>query len=217
VQSLALMRVPRQSRPLPAVSNPPRHFAAQWRAEVRRWLERVIAEARLDAGEVAARAHVSPSTVYRMLDDEDPHEPKATSVLQIAEALAVAPPSTLGRPRAFAEPDVSPLSGETPAELAPRTPDQSLWRVESRALELAGVLPGDLLLLDAAEEARAGDLVVAQLYDFDHGAARTRVRYYDGAYLSVRTMDPALAEAAVPVGGGVRIVGPIRALSRRMR
>ncbi|MDE2579986.1 MAG: hypothetical protein KGL46_14375, partial [Hyphomicrobiales bacterium] len=84
------------------------------------------------------------------------------------------------------------------------------WRIENRALELAGYIPGDIVLIDQAAAARDGDTVIAQIYDFDIGDARTRIRRYDGVYLTTATMDAALAERPLPVDGErVVIVGRI--------
>lgn len=57
------------------------------------------------------------------------------------------------------------------------------WVLRSRAVELAGYLPGDILLVDLNERARSRDLVCAQVYDWTRGKAETVFRIYESPYL----------------------------------
>lgn len=74
--------------------------------------------------------------------------------------------------------------------LAPDRPHASLWQCKGRALELAGYRPGDMLVADLEAEAKAGDVVVAQLYDWTVGSARTVLRIFQPPYLVAAAADP---------------------------
>lgn len=60
-------------------------------------------------------------------------------------------------------------------------PGVDVWRVKSRALALAGFLPGDFILVDThqSETVRAGDVVIAQHYDWQAGGATTLLRRFE--------------------------------------
>ena len=55
-----------------------------------------------------------------------------------------------------------------------------IWQVQTDALLLRGYRKGDMILVDgnAAERARPGDIVLAQVYDLSLGAAVTLLREY---------------------------------------
>jgi len=66
--------------------------------------------------------------------------------------------------------------------------NQGVWRVWSRALELAGYLPGDAVLVDSTVTPAAGDVGV-QIFDDKTGDYRTRLRLYQPPYIVTSTMD----------------------------
>ncbi len=58
------------------------------------------------------------------------------------------------------------------------------WTLHSRALEEEGYFPGDILIVDLNATPQSGDVVCAQLYDFERGAsARTVFRLYHPPFL----------------------------------
>jgi transcriptional regulator with XRE-family HTH domain len=205
------------SRTAPVPPPSLRDVSAAWREACSQWLRGLMERFKADAADISQRSGVPPSTVYRILNGQT--NPQRVTVDRIANAFAVAGPDSGPRADGFAEPDAEPFQGDPPAELAPRTPNQSVWRIGNRALELAGVLPGDLVLLDQAEAAKPGDVVFVQVYDFERGGAQTRIRLFDGLSLTPRSLDPAFAaEPALRAGDrGVHVVGPVRALLRLAR
>lgn len=76
------------------------------------------------------------------------------------------------------------------AALAPDRPHAGLWTLRGSALELAGYRPGDMLVADLEAEAQPGDVVVAQLYDWQAGSARTVLRVFQPPYLVAAATDP---------------------------
>lgn len=84
-------------------------------------------------------------------------------------------------------------------------PGVDVWRVKSGALALAGYLSGDFLLVDqhAAERVRAGDVVIAQVYQ-RNGTATTVLRRFEPPVLVAASCNP--EEARVHVVDGVNVV-----------
>lgn len=84
-----------------------------------------------------------------------------------------------------------------------------IWQVKGGALMLEGYRDGDFLLVDhnAAERARAGDVVIAQVYDWNHAAAATLVRRYEPPVLVAASLDPADRKVHVVDGNNVAIKG----------
>ena len=59
-------------------------------------------------------------------------------------------------------------------------------------LDLVGVLPGDVLEFELGTPPRAGDIVVAQVYDSEAAAAKTVIRLYQPPVLITHSTDPNL-------------------------
>ncbi|MEM6650956.1 MAG: helix-turn-helix transcriptional regulator [Pseudomonadota bacterium] len=89
----------------------------------------------------------------------------------------------------FAESDVTPFVGKSGSEtdqndkiatMMGARPGIDVWRVKSNALAFAGYVEGDSILVDThkSELCRAGDVVVAQVYNWQSGAAETVLRHY---------------------------------------
>lgn len=57
------------------------------------------------------------------------------------------------------------------------------WLLQTRALEGAGYLPGDIVITDSSASFRAGDAVAAQVVDARSGTAETVFRLIEPPYL----------------------------------
>lgn len=195
-------------------ATPRSETAANDRALLRDWLQGIMSRNRVQPKDLAAAGDVDTATVYRWMDPTATTSPRLVNVLRISRYFGEAAPGLAG---GFAEPEIAKFEGEPPAALTPATANQSVWRIGNRALELAGVLPGDLVLLDQAAPPRPGDIVIAQIYDFEAGAAETKIRVYDGRSLVTRSMDPSAQDRAMPVDGERAVIaGRIVALHRRL-
>lgn len=180
---------------------------AATREKVRDWLLELQDRLGLKPTQIARDSGVHPATVYRMLSMKN--DPGVDTVMRIADCYHVAPPGVSGGERALYE-------EAAPPPLAPE--GQGQWvRVADRALELAGVLPGDLALIDKQAAARPGDIVLAEIFDFSRGRSECRLRYYDGRYLQTRTLAHDQEEPPVMVDGErARIVGRAGRIVRNM-
>ena len=67
-----------------------------------------------------------------------------------------------------------------------------VWSVNTRAMSLAGYLPGDKMLVDGRNPsaARSGDVVIAQVYDWQNGTAKTVLRQFQRPALVAHSADP---------------------------
>lgn len=127
-----------------------------------------------------------------------------------------APTAQRATQRGFAEGDAvawqtdSPSQAETIKSLAAAfgydKAGIDIWRVQSQAMALGGMLAGDLFLLDThqSERVRQGDIVVAQIYDNRLGTATTVLRRFEPPVLVAASADP--ADGRVHVVDGVNVV-----------
>jgi transcriptional regulator with XRE-family HTH domain len=128
--------------------------------------------------------------------------------------LADAPVAQVFRP-GFSESDAAPwVAGPGLAEaagvpavaqaLGGGRPGVDVWRVKSTAMALGGLLPGDFMLVDThqAERVKAGDLVIAQIYN--RTGATTVLRRFEPPVLVAVSADP--SETRVHVVDGVNVV-----------
>lgn len=190
------------------------------REAIQAWIREL--ERRFNTGpqEIAQRAGIAPSTLYRWIDPDGKTLPGFNNLRKIAAAWGVELPGERTQSDGFAEGDAQPWQGDNSPEgtnLArePLRANQSRWIVRSRALELAGVMPGDICTLDQLEEARAGDIVVAQVYNFERGTAETKIRIFEPPYLVTHTMDRAASDRPLYADRERTVImGPVTRLVR---
>ena len=183
-----------------------------------------MARTGLRATPLAQRAGIAPSTLLRALDPDRPTSLERRTIERLADATGVAPPwNAAPGGGGFSDADTAPWSAAddaaSPVDQAPLPVDQYWKVVRTRALELAGILPGDLLLFDQSLDANADDVVEAQVYSLDSRTAETVLRLYEPPTLVTRTMDPALtgrpvARPLIVDGERVRIVAVMLKVSR---
>ncbi|WP_163266521.1 helix-turn-helix domain-containing protein [Chelativorans alearense] len=89
------------------------------------------------------------------------------------------------------EPEVIPYEGPSIAFQNRVPANRGRWTVKTRALDLAGILPGDVMEFEMGREPQVGQPVVAQVYD-DEGSATTVLRLFYPPYLMVRSSDPGI-------------------------
>lgn len=161
------------------------------------WIRAVAEYLHLSLSELAVKAGLSPSTVTRYIND-------ATGKLTITERTldAIATfsgvakhvlPGQRGIPglgdseavtyHAGREGQVADwVASAIDAHRAGRNGVEP-WIMKSYALDLMGILPGDILMIDRNRRAKAGDIVCAQLTDLATGRAETVIRRYDPPYI----------------------------------
>lgn len=86
-----------------------------------------------------------------------------------------------------------------------------VWQVKGRAMALAGYIEGDRMLVDvnAADQCKAGDVVIAQVYDWETGSANTVLRRFSPPVLTSASTNPDDQKVHVVDGSNVALRGKI--------
>lgn len=168
--------------------------------EHRAWLQELVKAVGLKPSQLADKAGVSDSTITRLLNN-----PEYTGTLsqvtinRIKERFSVHGPGEQagGRRLSFglAEAERIDAGEEPPAvarilkEMLKERPNFAAWRLKTYALEEAGYLAGDIVIVDPNLQPQAQDVVAAQVYDHKGGGAETIWRIYNPPFLVAATLD----------------------------
>jgi hypothetical protein len=151
---------------------------------------------------IAEEAGVAVTTLTKPANNPDyKHVTSTVTIAKIVRTHGVAPPlgfEHLKAVRGLAEPeaqeyryDAEPdMDAVIKAYIAGR-PNVTAWVLRTRALDLMGYLPGDIVVLDLNAPWRAGDVVCAQLYNHERGRTETVWRRYEPPYLIAQSTDSA--------------------------
>ena len=189
------------------------------REEIRRWLEQAVAKTGLTATALARRAGVHQTTVTRFLRDPDAPMMKTTTLNAIASAAGI-PLLNADEPNdpieaiqlTLAETD-TPKNAALKALIAGRE-NISLWRLTTDALESAGYLPGDLLVVNGHAKPAPQHVVAAKIYQWDTRRADTVFRIYQPPYLIAATRNQELWKPHLIDNDRVMICGTVEASLR---
>lgn len=198
--------------------------------EHKAYVERVMQRTGWDQTEVARRAGLDPSTLSLFLKEVDEgRNLSAQSLRKIEQASGIlfGPVPVMPRGQAkpgngFAEAEATPYvgagngNGLNPAIQAllmgKNTADP--WVLRSRALETMGYRIGDVLIVDLAIAPKPGDVVCAQIYDWNKGHAETLFRLYQPPCLVAATSDEKLLRPFIVDDQAVTIKGVVVASFR---
>ncbi len=107
-----------------------------------------------------------------------------------------------GRPAAgFGESDLKALKGEMPEFPAATATNHGLFQLSSEVLDLEGFRPGDIIEFDMSSRPEPGDIVVAQVYNFQNGTADTVLRLFEPPHLLTRSSDRSIDTRPLYVDG----------------
>ena len=168
------------------------------------WVQAVLEHRGWNASRLAKEGGFSHATLSKFKNDPNATAQLQTSIVEAIARVGGIPPYQVAAPqlpRGFHEDEAEPY------EALVANPDLALgrailafrggknaidpWVMRSSALELAGYLPGDILLVDMNETPSSGDAVCAQIYD-RHGRAETVIRIYEHPYLVAASATPGL-------------------------
>jgi len=196
----------------------------------REWLKAVLDEIGITPTELARRAGINPSTLTRYLNTpRDGHELAAKTMRAVEGVVgrrfgqATAASTPVGRPLIQPE-DAVPYRPDADfaddlsaaiAALCRNRNSATAWTLRSDDLFGIGLRPGDVLIVDFAEQAATGDVVFAQVYDFAGSSPRTIFRLYDRPYLLSASSSPDVRKPLVVDDERISIKGVVVASLRR--
>lgn len=160
----------------------------------RDWLRRLPALTGRALTTLAKEIKIAPSTLTRPLKEGDDGTSTlhANTIAKVVEHTGVVGPTELGGPSFGRRPARGLGEEATPFEPGPHHPLRPVvkalaaerkvttWAINGRALDQAGVMPGDMVLVDvgAAADAKPGDLVCAAIQDYVAGKSMTVMREF---------------------------------------
>ncbi|HVV91849.1 MAG TPA: hypothetical protein VHD15_00375 [Hyphomicrobiales bacterium] len=187
----------------------------------RAWLEQIRAATNLPLTRIAAEAGLAESTLTRLFSRTYTGTLHALTIEALKRRFQVPGPdqaAQTGLRETEATPyvaDESEASDHAVHALLGARPAADPWVLRTRALDLAGYLPGDIVVLDLNATPRHGDVVCAQIYDFERMRAETIWRIYEPPFLLAASTDPSFRR---PVSDtSVSIKGVVVAAFRRRR
>lgn len=180
-------------------------------AKQRAYLKDTLEELRMTASGLAAEIGLAPSTFTRfMKEPEGSEKTLSASTMDKVERLRQVNSDSPIFTRAqaqwqsvregdaeeinFADDDYGELAQAVRSLIGTRN-GVTPWKLRTRALELEGFLPEDIVLVDVNAAPRPGDAVCAMVFDRNHTKAGAVMRLFQNAgpvnLLVPRTMDPA--------------------------
>ncbi|WP_127523641.1 helix-turn-helix transcriptional regulator [Mesorhizobium sp. Z1-4] len=197
--------------------------------DTKEWLRAVARYMNMSPSQLALNAGLAASTVTRYLND-------GTGTLTITGRSLDKISSYTGIPKhvfpgqrklpGFGESEAVPYDKHSEERLPAwveaaiaahksNRPGVEPWVMRGWALDLLGVYPGDVLMIDQNRRARAGDVVCAQLTDLATGRAETVMRRFEPPYIVTHSAktgpsrpEPVDDERVVIMGVEVGIIRP---------
>lgn len=164
-------------------------------ARQRAWLQEIVKATGKSVSVIAVASGVSDTTLTRLANNPDYEGTLSQLTIdRIKSTFNVpGPEDHAGGRRAavlgFAEAERIDVAAEPAGiarvlkDLLAAKPALAPWRLKTNALEGAGYLPGDVVLVDLSETPAPQDVVCAQVYDWQRGGAETVFRVFMPPYL----------------------------------
>lgn len=164
------------------------------------WVKAVQAHLGVSLTELARRARIAPSTIQRPINDPQwDGMLSGRTLAAIGDAAGLKPLEFPARMRGMAEAEAEPYVHEARPDAADNVEravrelcrgrnGRDPWVMRSYALEMAGILPGDVMILDMNLAPQPRDVVCAQIYDWSGMKAETIFRLYQPPFLLTHSM-----------------------------
>lgn len=182
------------------------------------WVQQIMEAKHWSENRLAKEAGLSASGINRFLNDPDNKRQLRSSTIERLEAASGIP---LPRAQSFRElPQITHELEPIDRDAIPQQPARAAngieaWKIRTRALELAGYIPGDMVIVDRTARPMDGDVVVAQVGG-RNGEPETVMRIYETSFLLAATMDPAHL-SPIFINKDVSIVGVVISSHRERR
>lgn len=166
------------------------------------FLNRALSKTKYTPNKLALQAGVTPSTLSKFLAEKTDKLSDRT-ITKLAQYARIEPPNTFS-PHGK---DVAPLASSAIA-LSNTTLDEDEFTltIQSDALDLLNILPGDLLTFQRTDRPAKGDIVCARLFDRRLGTSESIVRVYDPPFLYARSQNDIHAKPLIVDNENVLVV-----------
>lgn len=202
---------------------------------VRAWLQELPGLTGKTLSAIAVEVGVNASTLTKAANSlSHRHVLSFSTISKIVAHYRVPPPAGLEAELAGLPTAAFTMPEATPFEFDPKHPvigaavrdfikgrgGLQPYRLNTRMLELAGYLPGDIVVVDVSPEGRVtelkrSDVVLARIFDQDRDQSSEAWRIYDRPYLVTATTDSTSPRAVHQ--DAARIVGVVVMLFRPRR
>ncbi len=176
----------------------------------------VLAKTGWSQSDLAARAGLDPSTLSRFLSKQrDGHALRPNTIQRIASASGIkfgvtAPLEGFSEsealPYEYVEQDRRAVAIKL---LCSQHENCDAWILQNRSIENLGYRKGDVLIVGLNETPHVGDVVCAQIYDWNKGGAETIFRIYQPPALIAATQDTSLLKPFLLGDNSVVIKGVV--------
>ncbi len=165
--------------------------------DTKAWIQAVAQHLNLSLSELAKSSELAPSTVTRYIYDRSGKLGISKRTLDAISAFSGVPYPTMPGQRAvggFGAPDMVPFNSEEQLDYPGWVTDAvklaiasrngvEPWLIKSRALDMLGYLPGDVVLIDQNKRPKSSDIVCAQVTDLATGSSQTVIRRYEPPFI----------------------------------
>lgn len=209
-----------EQKPIPR----PAELVENIRRQQLEWVRAILAHNHWNPTRLARESGMSQSTLSKFLNDPSNMARLETNSVEKLKRVSPFPPYETRVPvvprgvtRHEAEALRSPLADPHVAAAVEAVTAAghhiTAWVLQSRALEVAGYLPGDVLLVETGAQPDDGDAVCAEILD-RAGNAETVFRIYEAPYLQAATYARGLFKPLLIDGDRVVLQGVVIASVR---
>lgn len=194
------------------------------------WVRAVAAYLGVSLTELARRARLAPSTLQRPLNDPQfDGMMSGRTLAAVGDVAGLRPFEYPTRPGGMAEAEAEPYrAGEAVnaleanldravRELTQGRNGRDPWLIKGFALENAGVLPGDIAIVDLNRQPQPKDIVCAQIYQWSHMKAETVFRIYEPPFLLTASQRLGSSPPLTVDGQNIVVRGVVDYVLRRTR
>ena len=176
---------------------------------------------------LALIAGVNPANVQRPLSKNFKGKFGTDTIAAIAAAAKLRPMEYPNSRTGFAEPEAVPFVFDQKPNAIDSNVDRAVreltrgrngrdpWVIQSHSLELMGLFPGDIVIVDLNLQPKPGNIVCAQLYQWSSMKADTVFRVYTPPYLVTHSVRDGYTAPLLVDDKNVVIRGVVDGLFRR--
>lgn len=165
------------------------------------WVQAVMAYLGVKSyNALAVVAGIDPSLIQKPFNPNYKGKFGSDTLASIAKAANLRVMEFPNRPMGLSEAEAEPFRYDERSDAIEANVDRAVreltkgrngrdpWTINSHALELSGIMPGDVMIVDLNMSPQPKDIVCAQIFDFSSMKAETVFRVYDPPYLMINSL-----------------------------